>query len=93
MLDFYWGDDMRKEEIEMTKDCQYCEYASPINITGNMLCSKKGIVSCDYKCSSFSYDPLKRIPAVIEAPTLEYVSLEDEEPSDATSAEDANPED
>ncbi len=76
---------MKNEDREIARVCEYCEYASPIQITGNMLCEKKGIVSCDYACLHFSYDPLKRVPAVIRTPSLEYVPLEDEEEQDEKS--------
>ena len=55
------GDDM---EAEYEKLCLYCEFAAPTYEPDKMLCSKRGIVSCSYKCSKFIYDPLKRIPRI-----------------------------
>ena len=56
-----------REEIHMLfrketeKRCKLCEHA--INIDeSDMLCKKYGVVSCNYSCKKFEYDPLKRIP-------------------------------
>lgn len=41
--------------------CQYCTEAMQ-QMKENVLCIKKGIVSPNYSCKKFVYDPLKRIP-------------------------------
>ena len=42
-------------------NCSYCLRSAKL-ADGQILCSKKGIVSCDGKCAHFRYDPFKRIP-------------------------------
>ena len=41
--------------------CAYCAKGSQIN-DEEVACIKRGIVSADYHCGSFSYDPLRRVP-------------------------------
>lgn len=41
--------------------CFYCLHSSSLN-EKHVLCSKNGVVDCSYKCKSFKYDPLKRVP-------------------------------
>ncbi len=41
--------------------CLYCQRANPIE-RDEMICVKKGIVSADFYCRHFVYDPLKRTP-------------------------------
>lgn len=41
--------------------CAYCEKGSPID-DEQVACRKRGVVSCDDHCSSFVYDPFKRVP-------------------------------
>ena len=41
--------------------CQYCTEAMQ-QMSENVLCLKKGIVSPHYSCKKFIYDPLKRVP-------------------------------
>ncbi len=41
--------------------CAYCSHAGEAD-GENVLCSKRGLVSRDYSCRRFSYDPLKRTP-------------------------------
>jgi len=53
---------------ETEKRCAICEHA--INIDENdMLCKKYGVVSCNYACKKFEYDPLKRIPKKAAIPS------------------------
>lgn len=42
--------------------CEYCAKAKTSVRDGVMLCSKKGIVALNFKCRSFEYDPIKRVP-------------------------------
>ena len=53
---------MKKTKYEVEKICAFCEKSEKIFDDDNMLCEKYGIVPCTYKCRSFSYDPLKRVP-------------------------------
>jgi len=41
--------------------CSYCIHAKPLD-DEYVSCRRHGVVSADYKCSRFKYDPLKRIP-------------------------------
>ena len=51
--------------------CCYCESASPIRETSGYICNKKGVVSYNFKCKKFVFDPTKLIP-VLPARPLEY---------------------
>ncbi|MBQ0038670.1 MAG: hypothetical protein KBS74_08395 [Clostridiales bacterium] len=42
--------------------CIYCARGARIN-DEQMLCAKRGIVQVEHHCSSFRYDPLKRVPS------------------------------
>ncbi len=41
--------------------CAYCAKGSSIN-EREVICSRKGIVSMEYHCRRFRYDPLRREP-------------------------------
>ncbi len=59
----------KADEHEIDKICLYCEHAVILNNDSeNVLCNSKGIVSCDYICKRFVYDPLKRTPAPKKKP-------------------------
>lgn len=58
------------------KSCSYCEYGTRLN-EDEVLCIKKGIVSCGGKCRKFSYDPCKRVPA--KAKALDFEKYNDED--------------
>ena len=53
----------RFEELDLPVICRFCESAALIGDDNNVLCCKRGVVSAEYKCRKFSYDPLKREPA------------------------------
>lgn len=56
--------------------CAYCSRSSELN-EEELSCPRKGVVSPDYHCRRFSYDPLKRVPA---APALpDFSRFSDEE--------------
>lgn len=58
---FYMSE--RKELID--RFCAFCEKGTPIPSSDGeslVICSKKGLVSGDYVCGAFIYDPLKRDP-------------------------------
>ncbi len=67
----------RSEDIE--RICKYCESASSLYSTDEMICKKKGIVPADSRCRKFSYDPLKRDPRKIKLDTegLEFPNIND----------------
>lgn len=58
-------------DAEYEKLCLYCEHAAPTYEPDKMLCTKRGIVSCTYKCPRFIYDPLKRVPRRQKKPVIE----------------------
>ena len=51
-----------REEYDICKSCAYCEFASKTLEDDRMLCKRKGVVSTEYHCMHFSYDPMKRMP-------------------------------
>ncbi len=42
--------------------CIYCEHGSPLADGEHVICRKKGVMAGSLHCSSFRYDPLRRIP-------------------------------
>lgn len=66
-----------KSDIEVF--CKYCEYATPLATGGKLVCQKYGVVSEDYKCRKFIYDPLKRAPKILsfEGIEMDNEALED----------------
>lgn len=48
------------ENIE--KSCEYCEHGRPAPDKVSVLCMKKGVVTADFSCRHFKYDPLRRMP-------------------------------
>lgn len=53
---------MAKRETDIPKMCGCCRFASAIAGTEEMLCEHRGVVSQEYRCRKFVYDPLKRVP-------------------------------
>lgn len=49
-----------KTDIEPS--CSYCEFGTLSQDKAAILCSKCGIVTPDYSCRKFVYDPLCRAP-------------------------------
>lgn len=62
--------------------CGYCEYGTPVpSSDGEMLviCPRKGLVSADYVCKAFRYDPLKREPKRKSADAeYEFVKIDED---------------
>jgi len=46
----------------ITPACEYCAIGQKASNKEKVLCPKKGIVTPDYHCWRFRYDPLKRQP-------------------------------
>ncbi len=66
-----------KKSANLEKICANCEYAVSLFDCDSMLCKKKGVVSRAYCCTSFIYDPLKRLPPkTAVAPKLEYIEID-----------------
>lgn len=42
--------------------CAYCKRSRKLSDGEPLLCTKMGVVSPEYDCKAFQYDPLKRIP-------------------------------
>ena len=55
---------MKKELYNRGIDpqCQYCLHGRKSPAGDSVLCEKFGIMSLDYHCKKFVYDPLKREP-------------------------------
>ena len=60
----------------ITRSCAYCRYGAKLN-QQEVLCAKRGLVSDEYSCRRFSYDPCKRIPAKQKASDFAKYDNED----------------
>ncbi len=56
--------------------CSYCSHGTKIG-DEEILCAKRGVVSCDSSCYRFSYDPTKRIP--LKAKPLDFRKYDEED--------------
>ncbi len=52
----------QKETLDIQEICAFCEHASPLRSTDEMLCRIHGVVTIEYSCRHFRYDLLKRKP-------------------------------
>ena len=66
---------MSKKNLDYEKVCLFCEFATPLRVNDNVLCKFKGVVSEDFVCRKFAYDPLKRRP--MPRPDLPTLSKDD----------------
>jgi len=57
---------MDKRDIE--KKCCYCEHATPIRETTGYICKRKGVVSYNFTCGKFVFDPIKLSPLLPAKP-------------------------
>jgi hypothetical protein len=64
-----------KNSPNIEKICFYCEHSSSLLTDEQVLCSRKGVVSSEYKCRKFIYDPLKRAPKRPPKLDLEGIDL------------------
>ena len=48
--------------VNIEPSCGYCLHGSQTQDGEAILCQKKGIVTADYKCRKYVYDPISRIP-------------------------------
>lgn len=67
---------MAKNKPEIEKYCIYCEHSVILHDEDFVLCRKHGVVSSLHKCRKFAYDPLKRKPAAVKLPPLEFVKID-----------------
>lgn len=58
------------------RSCQYCQRGTKMD-DEKILCTRKGIVSCEGKCWKFQYDPCKRIPPKPKAMDFSKYEKED----------------
>lgn len=56
--------------------CGYCQWATPLD-GEQMMCVKKGIVTCAGSCRRFQYDPLMRTPPKPVSINFEHLRDED----------------
>lgn len=63
-----------RKKIE--RSCTYCKFGTKMN-EDEVLCAKKGVVSCSKPCRKFSYDPCKRIP--LKAKPLDFSQYSEED--------------
>jgi hypothetical protein len=56
--------------------CSYCYYGVVIGY-GEVICSKKGIMSEDDRCGSFRYEPTRRKPEYAQSPVASKIFEED----------------
>lgn len=61
---------MKNNSEEISKLCEYCRYATPMTVGGDMLCEKRGVVDKEFSCRKFLYDPLKRVPRRLDTVTM-----------------------
>lgn len=59
---------------KIMRSCSYCQHGADIG-DNMILCSKKGLRSCDSSCRKFKYDPFKRIP--VKAKAIDFSAFED----------------
>ena len=57
--------------------CRYCTYGMASSDEQTILCPKKGVVTYEYACRRFQYDPLKRQPPRPAAVDFSRLSDED----------------
>lgn len=62
--------------------CDLCENSSETYESEKLLCEIHGIVSREYVCRKYAYDPQKRIPKKPSAPEMPDLSGEDGEKSE-----------
>ena len=63
-------------ETKIDPMCTYCARGVPL-ANGQVACPKKGVVSPDWHCRAFQYDPLKRVPPRPAAPQTSRLTPED----------------
>ena len=66
---------MKEKDYDITPSCRFCENAAAIRDGETMICTKKGVVSADYHCRKYAFDPLKRQPR----PRPKLIRMEDVE--------------
>lgn len=49
----------------LQKSCSYCVYSKKLELTGETICKKRGVMPQREYCRKYKYDPLKRTPEKI----------------------------
>lgn len=66
----------KENEPELERFCRFCQHSAELADNEKFLCEKKGVVSGEYVCRKFVYDPLKRAPKRLSREVkLEYVEI------------------
>lgn len=58
------------------RSCTYCARGT-VTEDNAVICEKRGVVSLEYSCRKFRYDPCKRIPCKAKALDFEKYDRED----------------
>lgn len=61
---------------DMEPRCCYCQHGTIIG-EDRITCLKKGVVSPDFQCRAFQYDPLQRTPPQVAQ--LDFSNLKEED--------------
>ena len=56
--------------------CSYCRYSTDLGYN-EIICIRRGIMSCSGFCGSFRYEPTKRVPET--APNLQISGLSEDD--------------
>ena len=60
---------------DISPACKYCATGKAVEDDGVIICYKKGMVSADYSCRHYKYDPIKRQPK--RPPPLQEFTADD----------------
>lgn len=61
---------------KMDRCCEYCSKGTKM-ADDTVLCAKRGVVSAQFGCRKFSYDPCKRVPSRQKASDFSRYSPDD----------------
>jgi len=61
---------------KIPRSCTYCAHGTKLG-SEQVLCIKRGVVSCTFACRKFEYDPCKRVPVKAKALDFEKYRKED----------------
>lgn len=50
------------DNVDVSKICATCRFASPLYSTEDFMCSKKGLVSAEASCKRYEYNRLMKRP-------------------------------
>ena len=53
---------VRLFDRDVAPACEYCEFGRNSSEYDMVMCSKRGIVSPYFRCISFRYNPMRRVP-------------------------------